>query len=484
MAYTVLNIIGGSGDDLAGGSGTGAVTASDTGGNGTVLQGGGAGGGTSDKYTANSGTPFSATQVNDYISIYTGTPSATSYVAKVTAINAGGASVDYDSTTGYGTRPANGATNKAKTGGAWNSFTPLANFSTATSPQSTRIDVKGNSTTYTLSGALTIALAGTTSKPTWIRGYKSSPGDLDNVGSTTATDYPLVSGGANATTFSGAYTLITGISFTASRSGSSVLTATNPPIRFRHCRFASTSANSAALAATAGIAVTEFTACYFTTPSTANAIVSVTATASFFACYIDGAGTGTTQVGVTTTSALNLIGCTINHPGSHGVNLSAGTPNFVAFGCTFNACGAGSSGGDAIRLTSIPANTTAAVVANCAFFLSGSASAGYDVNNPTGTTANVELCNNLSYSPFTAHLNGFGDWAEMNALTDSGDPRVSSSDLHLITTSNGAGTGLPGQWEGGVTGVSYDDVGAWQRQVTAAGGLLGLSGMTAGMQRS
>ena len=131
-------------------------------------------------------------------------------------------------------------------------------------------------------------------------------------------------------------------------------------------------------------------------------------------------------------------------------------------GNTYNACL-----GDSIRITTVPSGNTGAVIGNNSFFVSG----GFDINNSSGTnTAAIRLISNLTYLPTSGHLNGFGDWPELNALTDGSDPRTSSTNLALISTSAGAGAGIPGQWENLTAGLGgFPDVGAWQRAVSGGG---------------
>lgn len=87
--------------------------------NGAYTQGAGAGGGTSDLFAAASGTPFSGASAGMWISIYNDGASVTTYIAPITAVNGGGASVDVESARSMGTRPTNAASGKTgKVGGA------------------------------------------------------------------------------------------------------------------------------------------------------------------------------------------------------------------------------------------------------------------------------------------------------------------------------------------------------------------------------
>lgn len=425
------------GDDLCGGSGTGSPTASDTGGNGTVLQGGGAGG-TTDRYTANAGTPFSGTSVGDYVGIYTGTPTATSYVAKVTAVNGGGASVDYDNTnTGLGTRPTNGATYKAKTGGAHASLNPWNNFGSVATHGSTRVNIKA--ATYTLVSSIPVlAVNGGTTRPIWYRGYNTTPGDLDNGSATLA--YPTFSGDSGSVVeFTGSYLLGTALIVNTAFNGEAVYFGGSPQ-SYWHCQFINSGTGASANAVQMANSLTlNFVNCYFSSPAAGPAIIQMaTCNITMLGCYFKGANSGTTQSGIALGGGfLGLIGCTISQTGTHGVNITSGGPLVNVTGCTFAGCL-----GDSIRITP---NTATGMIVNNVFANSG----GYDINNNSGgNIAGFFPANNLSYSPTSGHLNGFGDVPEFNALTDTSSPFVSSTDLHLVSTSNGAGSGAPGRWEG------------------------------------
>lgn len=123
MAFTEF-FVQTTGSNLNAGS-TNADAASITTTNGAYAQGAGAGG--TDRFTAAAGTPFSGINGADvtagliWVSSYPdGSGGPTGFVARVTAVNAGGASIDIHLTAIAGTRPttaANGRT--AKIGGAW-----------------------------------------------------------------------------------------------------------------------------------------------------------------------------------------------------------------------------------------------------------------------------------------------------------------------------------------------------------------------------
>jgi hypothetical protein len=302
-----------------------------------------------------------------------------------------------------------------------------------------------------LGAGLTFGLKGLTTLPMWLRGYSVTPGDLDT-GSATLT-YPLLTCGANTFTVSSNFILVSGLSFTGSKAGN-VFSVTGTTPKIAYCRFAGTGASASTVAATgSGF----WSHCSYTAASTVNAITTI---AGFvYDSYFAGFGSGSTQVGMATTTGTVLDHCTFYQCGSHGVTFTS-TGTFTCDFCTFYQCG-----GDSIRFnTSIPA--TGSSVTNSYFYQSGnSAGTFYDINyNIATVTGNVFLQRNVSNSPSgSSHLNGFGDWTENGALSESINPFVSSTDLHLISTSVGKSAALPQQWENQAAGItSSPDVGAWQ----------------------
>src|SRR5262245_7681928 len=115
MAFSEFYITG-TGDNVNAGSTT-ANAASVTSTNGDW------GNAAANRFTAASGTPFSAVNVGEWASVYLDGAVTAVYVAQVTAVNAGGASIDLSSTIKMGTAPATGATGRScKIGGAWADF--------------------------------------------------------------------------------------------------------------------------------------------------------------------------------------------------------------------------------------------------------------------------------------------------------------------------------------------------------------------------
>lgn len=137
------------------------------------------------RFTAASGTPFSGVSVGEWASIYNDGATVTPYIALITAVNGGGASIDLSTTSFSGTPPATGATGKScKVGGAWKGpngteafpFGFLAYTARNASGHSVRCNMKGG-TNYNISAAITHSVAGANTAAVTFEAYTNTPGD-------------------------------------------------------------------------------------------------------------------------------------------------------------------------------------------------------------------------------------------------------------------------------------------------------------------
>lgn len=398
--------------------------------------------------------------VGDWVNV------ASTYIAQVTATSSTGFTLS--TTAKYGTAPGAGTVTVTDGGYFASQVAITAIFGTATVYNSTEFQWQAGNSAFTLSGTLTIGVVGTTTAPVWHRGFNTTPGDLDT--GSTSLSYPTITAGANTVTFSGAFSIFSGLAVTSSRAGGA-LTGSGVNQKYFHCQLITTNASTSGLPLTAGGAGIVYVQCSFTGNAANNALIAVTQPTSFYGCYLLGAGSGSTQVGMTTSNGAGIVvvGCTINKTGSHGVMIatSGSASTVIIAGSTFNSCG-----GDSVRWVAAPATSVlGGAVINNTFVNSGTNGSGYDIDNASGTnTAIPILANNDSYNPASGHLNGFGDLFELNPLTEISNPFVSSTNLSLIPTAVGANAGLPGQWEAQTAGLGgFPDVGAWVRKTTAAG---------------
>lgn len=151
------------------------------------------------RFTAASGTPFSAVAVGDWASVYTDGATVGVYVARVTAVNAGGASLDLSSTAKSGTAPTTAATGRSCTvGGKWKGPNGASAFPVGfvqstmmnASSHPVRINFKSG-TTY----AITAGMSTTNAGPIFWQGYTTTPGDLGKAtidGGTSGASYTLL----------------------------------------------------------------------------------------------------------------------------------------------------------------------------------------------------------------------------------------------------------------------------------------------------
>lgn len=464
MAFTEFFVDPSSGgSDMAAGTTTGASSVTSTNGNW--------GSAAANRFTAAAGTPFSGVAVNDWASIYLdATTTGAVYVAQVTAVNAGGASIDLSTTAKYGTAPSNGATGRScQVGGSWLSELPFASGGlTGTVPASTLINVKV--ATYTIVASRTFSLAGTTTAPLWFRGYNTTPGDCD---SNPALAKPTLAFNATfAGTASGPYQLWSSFDVTGSRSASIWLFSGNPFASALRMRFENTSSNAAAIACTCAPAVGGVYAyCYFKCPTTATTTGTVsitTATNRFVGCVAEGGGRAGYRITSGSAQLINCIAVSNTGSGIEMVGLSV-----TMIGCTIYA-----PTSDGIAWTATPP-TAGCMVVGCLITNAGR----YGIVNGGGTdTSNVFRACNTFFACSSGNESGFGDSPAFFEQNESGSPFVNApSDLTLAAGAVARQTGFPGVFEN-ETYTSYMSAGAVQpTSASAGGGLLRPVGMTGGL---
>lgn len=449
-AYTVFYVQSG-GSNANSGSTTGAVVYTTA--NGTWVN-------AANTYTPTDGsTPASTVAVNDYVNI------GGSYVAQVTAVGAGvNGVITVSSTIIYGTNPANSSVLTLNDGGPWADLTGIPTIS-FTIPQSTQVCVKHGAT---LGGAAaqTFAMGGSIStKPLWYRGYNTTVGDLDMPSATlTYPTMPYTSTGQ--ATFSGAATELSGFNITASVNNR-VLTMSGSNYLVHNCTVSNATNNTSAGAFAASANAGAITCCYLSVVGNAAVIVGASGQGLVVdSCTLIGNSTGSGQHGLSgggTQASVHFHRCTLMNLGGNGIYIQ-GNGSLNVISNTFSNCG-----GSGVNLSQAPSSGSIGLIANNYFYKSGA----YDINNSSGTNTDVvQIINNVHNQPTSGQITGFGDRAEINPLTESlTPPFVSSTDLHLLSTSVGASAGLPGQWENQAAGlVSTPDVGAWQRNASTGGG--------------
>lgn len=423
------------------------------------------------RFTAASGTPFSAVSVGEWASIYAdGTTSGAVYVAQVTAVNGSGASIDLSTTAIYGTAPATGASGKScKVGGAWASlaiFTSL--FSSVTLSASTRINVKAGTYANTTTGRQ-VQSSGTAAKPGWIRGYNTTPGDIDSDRTLTM---PLVTFTSGEFGIYGSYWLISGISVSSTRSFKAFSIETSQSRAWR-CKFENTNAEADSYAASHANGTAQYQECFFKATSTATYVFAVTGNACEFTdCVFTGGGIGLniTGGGFSSNDHPKVVRCVFRSCGADGIKIVTSLFTLIIDGCTFR-----SNGGDGIDVA--VALSAMGSIKNCIFDQNG----GYGINYSVGSNTNLVFrSNNSFYSNTSGKENGFGDSPSLEEQVESASPLTSATNMTIVDTSLAKGNGTAA-YESGVYESSMD-IGAVQLEAAAAGGLLVTSGMTGGMR--
>ncbi len=459
MAYSEFYMTP-TGSDVNSGTST-ANSAAVTDAGGTYTQGGGAGGGTSDKYAASAGTPFSGVSVGDWASIYTAGATVATYVVKITAVNAGGASIDVDSTKLFGTRAASASTKTCKVGGAWASLALCASgnaLNTGTVTQATRINVLAGTYANTTT-ARTLGIAGTTVLPFLVEGYRTNPQDLETAPAAArvaATDIPNFTWTTSGFT-AGNFQTYANLAFSDAFNGVAFACSTHTKLDRVQVTNTSTGGSAQAVSnATASRAM--FFACRFTLAGTSAACVQGSSATGIimYDCVIDGGNNGASMGN----AVLNLQGCKFVNQTAACVLYTGG--NVTADRCTFY--GGGAAAVDGIK-TSAPASSGASTVTNCIFDTLTNG-----VNNSSGTnTYHLHCRNNLFHSVTNTYV-GLSERYATGDVTDSASPFTSTAggDFTLLATSNGKAAGSPGMFEGEAFS-SYLDIGAYQRQEAGPG---------------
>lgn len=398
---------------------------------------------TADTFIATAATPFSATVVGEYASIYNdGVSSGAVYVAQVTSVNSGGLSITLSTTIKYGTKPSAGATGKScKTGGAWASLAVVTSIGSITVPQSTRTNVKAGTYANTTTGR-SFAFTGTALLPVWWRGYNTTPGDLQTTPTLTP---PRITFTTGLCTLAGAHQYFSGLDIVGANTGRQIA-VTGSVITFDRVRGENTNAAAGSIVIQNNSSSTNvFMRSWFKATASATQVVQNTAAADWIGCTIVQGLSG-----LTTTTQQRLINCIFRAQVNHGFQAitSGAVQNII--GCTFRG-----QGGDGIRFDVLGVYAT---ITNCLF----AGITGYGINNNSG--ANTDIIRRLGCDFWSCTLgneNGLGDTPDYGDLLETSDPHVSATNLSLVSGALAIGGAQPGLFENEAY-TSYGDVGAVQ----------------------
>ena len=399
-------------------------------------------------------TPANSINVGDYVSIFINAAAQTGFVAQVTNVAAGvNGGITVSATVVYGTAPTtNSGSRSLKAGGAWASLSPLNSFGATTVPQSTRINVKAGTYANTTNNR-TVTLVGATTTPLWVRGYKSSPGDLDAIPTTTrvpGTDEPSVTFTSGRLQTTGNHQIWTNMSCVATSLNNATWTTGGSNQKYHRCRAENQTANASSTAFSNGTTNARFTQCWFKATTTATQAFAAAGASSqeFHDCAFEG---GISNVNWSATS-LSMDGCTFANAATQSLLCASANILSLRNDTFYNP------GVDAIKITT---QVTEAVIVNPIFH---TVAGGTCINNATGTNTNlIQVCSPVYYNVLTQTA-GLGDSPVFDAIVESSDPFVAASSLNFTVKPTAAcyQKAAPQLFENQSNNVTYGTPGAVQ----------------------
>jgi hypothetical protein len=350
---------------------------------------------------------------------------------------------------------------------AWDLPTAFSNASAGM-----RINIKAG--TYSYFSSFSMSTSGTRDSCIWLRGYKTTIGDLDEKFTgdlTNSTDIPLIQANDySQITVSGQHTFISGLSFESQSTNYSALYDSGAYGWRKNCRFHN--AYNGANEALDGASFNKlYLNCSFTAAGTAG---------------------GSNFIGLADCQNDNkFVNCLFEATQSdtfHGLYMSWGGGNVQVINCIFKNLKSGiyMSGG----ANGVIVNNTFVDIAGNAIFSNFNAGSPSDTNTSSLVASNyfdsvsgycvgggsagsgVEgiLVANNCYRNSATKFQNTGDMVEFDALADASEEFTDSAngDYSIKSTSSGYDAGLGGYWSLGTT--DYRDVGAAQHQSPSGGG--------------
>jgi len=272
-------------------------------------------------FTAAAGTPFSGVVAGDFAALYADGGTVAVYIARVTNVGGGGATLTLSTTAKSGTAPTTSATGiSCTTGGAWKGpnageafpFNFIVGTQTNSSGDLPRVNFKNNAV-YSITTGATHTLQG----PVTFQGYTTSPGDggKANIDGGTSTIVLLTLSG------NGLLELTDLIFSNNGTSGTNdLVSCTASPCVFKRCVFHDSRANGL---------------------FTSGAMI-VIEQCEAYACNSSNTAE---KAGFYTTAAMRVNAC-ISHD-----NTGSNSAGFVGSGTSYNSCIADTNGGDGFRIS-------------------------------------------------------------------------------------------------------------------------------------
>lgn len=420
-------------------------------------------------FTAASGTPFSGVSAGEWASIATdATGDYTPFIAQVESVGGGGASVTVSATIRQGTQPStSGSGITCRVGGAWaslqilnsNNTTPFTS-GTATANMQIHFNAAQAFTTTTPS----FAFGGGDTTIVRLLGYQTTPGDVTDANWWTLT-LPSVSTTTGQFLVGGAIQM-SGFDFTSANVGTTGGFRLNGggSIRNSWIRNTASNANSHALNMSGAQSMAENCVIEGHTSGT-RALRVANATAKVKNCHVIGGNTGV-EVSNTNMSAFeNLL---VTGYAQYGCNVQGGAAHITD--CTFRRLG--TPGDDGIRVS----GATALVYVDNVL-VAGATNA---VNSSAATSRRVRV-NGLQTWNCTNRVVGVPENFELNGVTLTADPFVSTTDHRLRPGSDAVGGGLP-KYFPQITGTIGGDAGALPYKDDTSSALATIQGMLEDIQ--
>lgn len=392
------------------------------------------------RFTAASGTPFSAVAVGDWASVYLDGATVAVYIARVTAVGGSGAYLTLSSTAKSGTAPTTGATGRSCTvGGVWLGPNGTSSFpfgfvqSTMTNSSShmVRVNFK-NDAVYSITAAMA---HGNNGQMAW-EGYTTSAGDgglaiID--GGTSGAAYVLLAVSGTQNYFRSFWFRNNGASSTASGVTSSGVNSV-----WERCRFSNVRGAGLSLTGAGRLIECEAHTCNGAAVANTGAFATVEEGAWVRCWSHDNSAAGSVGFVLDSSNAepISMVFCVSENNASDGYLVTSAAGSTAL---TMIHCAAVNNGGDGIDITGLSTANSLLWMENCVWSDNG----GYGINGDTA--AYTRIINNAFYSNASGGTTALHSERATGGVTLSSDPftDAANGDLSANNTA-GAGASLRG----------------------------------------
>lgn len=325
-----------------------------------------------------------------------------------------------------------------------------------------RVNIKAG--VYSITSNTAVNTSGSADLPIWFRGYKTTPGDLDDTftgNKTNGTDIPQIRSTTGYYMITCQYFNISGLAFTSNNTGRPAIYDRRYYSWAKNCRFYHEVQTTVASSANDANGESQsFVNCEFGSydpTNTGAGIHDSTQRASYHNCVFY---TVTADRSRGVLPKISSFDSCVFYNMKNGIDMQEWSS---IRNCTFVDIT-----GDAIICSDVGQRSGSAILNNYFYNIGG-----HIVGNPslvsTDAQATLLFANNCIYNSPNKFANN-GDMPELNTLTDSSDEFVdkANGDYTLKSSSSGYGAGLGGYWSFPMT--DYSDAGAVQHADPSGGG--------------